>query len=93
MDRYTTEAPKRRSLTTDGPPLWILALVFAGLVAISWGRSDPAAGLAVLAIGALVAAGAGVRFGIPQSPRDPDAPPPMSGTPRPPPPERPLRIP
>lgn len=93
MDKPVVEAPPTRSLTADGPPLWIVVTVFAGLVAISWGRSNQIAGLAVLAVGVLVAVGAGVKFGFPQSPRDPDAPPPLSGTPRPPQPERPLRIP
>ncbi len=47
----------------DGPPAWAVAIVFAGLLAVSWGEGDPGRGLAVFALGMLVAlaAGTGLR--------------------------------
>lgn len=85
--------PATRNLVIDGPPTWIVTIVFAGLLAISWGRSEPGAGLAVFAVGMVVALGASTTLGHVQRQGGSDAPLRFTGTPRPPPAERPHRVP
>ncbi len=79
----------------DGPPAWAVAIVFAGLLAVSWGEGDPGRGLAVFALGMLVALAAGTGLEGARLPPRGDGAPPLrfTGAPRPPPAERPRRVP
>lgn len=87
-----TEKPAR-SLVVDGPPTWVVTIIFAGLLAISWGRGDPGAGLGVFAFGMVVALGASSGFTKAQRRGGSRGPLRFNGPARQPPPERPRRVP